>query len=229
MRLDNFVSKTMHVTRTEAKKLISRGRITLNNSIEKSSKVTISESDQVHHGDTILELSGPCYLLLNKPTAYICSTVDELQPSALRLIDLPNRDKLHFAGRLDADTTGLVIISNDGQWTHRITSPRYHHMKRYIVDLAEPISEQSIAVLRKGIKLNNEVNLTLPALVEKLGDAKIKLSISEGRYHQVKRMLAATNNRVIKLHRDAIGELELSDELAVGEWRYLTELEIALF
>lgn len=169
------------------------------------------------------------YFLLNKPKGYICSTKDEEYPSALNLLQLANTDKLHFAGRLDADTTGLVLISDDGQWTHRITSPKYKHVKVYLVLLDSHITKEMIGKFEKGVVLNDSTKPTEPAQVQVIDPNKIKLSIAEGRYHQVKRMLAAVGNHVVDLHRESIGRIKLDDSIELGKWRELDSTEIKHF
>ena len=147
---------------------------------------------------------------------------------------------LHIAGRLDADTTGLVLITDDGRWSHNVISPKKECQKIYRVWLRNPIpAEKSTALIeqfKQGIQLQGESSLTRPAVLELIADSDIAnkessevlLTITEGKYHQVKRMFAAVGNRVIGLHREQIGGVELGD-LAPGEWRSLTAKEVALF
>jgi 16S rRNA pseudouridine516 synthase len=141
-------------------------------------------------------------------------------------MDIEKVDTLHIAGRLDADTTGLVLITSDGQWSHKITSPKKDCGKRYLVELAEPVEQGLITEFAAGIALRNEDGLTKPAILEIVEPCLVRLTISEGKYHQVKRMFAAVGNRVVNLHRESIGEIELDAELALGEWRFLTDEEI---
>jgi 16S rRNA pseudouridine516 synthase len=134
--------------------------------------------------------------------------------------------RLHPVGRLDLGTTGLLLLTSDGQWSHRITSPRHHCSKTYRVTLAEPLSDEAQRQLETGLQLRNDNNTTRPASVERLSDGVIDLTITEGRYHQVKRMVAAIGNHVDALHRHRIGSLALDDSLAPGEFRHLTDTEI---
>jgi 16S rRNA pseudouridine516 synthase len=144
----------------------------------------------------------------------------------LSLIDIEKMDTLHIAGRLDVDTTGLVLITSDGQWSHKITSPKKDCGKRYLVELAEPIDDSLIQVFADGVELRNEDELTKPALLDIIDSTHVRLTISEGKYHQVKRMFAAVGNRVVNLHREAVGDIELNTDLAAGEWRFLTDAEM---
>ena len=165
--------------------------------------------------------------MLNKPEGYVCSTDDPDHPTVLYFLDEPVAHKLHAAGRLDIDTTGLVLMTDDGQWSHRITSPRHHCEKTYRVTLESPVSDDTAEQFAKGVQLHNEKDLTKPAVLEILTPTDVRLTISEGRYHQVKRMFAAVGNHVVGLHRERIGAIELDPDLAPGEYRPLTEEEIA--
>jgi len=229
MRLDNLISKSLGISRAESKKLIAKGGVKVNGLLQKSKNTQVKDSDAVVYGNEQLEFPERQYLMLNKPKGYICSTVDEVLPSSLQLINIRASKELHFAGRLDADTTGLVLISDDGQWTHRITSPKYKQPKRYLVKLEKTISVSQISELESGVKLKDSDKRTLPASVSRVSDRTIRLTIVEGRYHQVKRMIAAVGNRVEELHREAIGPLELEPSLAVGHWRKLTSKELSSF
>lgn len=161
--------------------------------------------------------------MLHKPTGFVCShTAEANHKSALDLIDIQNKRDLHFAGRLDADTTGLIIITDDGDFSHRVTSKRF--FKTYIVDLAKPIDPIGIEQLKSGVQLNGEKRLTNPATVKMIHNTQIKLTINEGKYHQVKRMLAAIGNSVIGLHRESIGYISL--DIEAGKWRYLEPSEV---
>jgi len=145
----------------------------------------------------------------------------------LDLLDEPNREKLQIAGRLDIDTTGLVLITDDGKWNHAVTSPRRNCKKRYYLCTAEDIAEDAITKLNKGIMLKGEKQRTKPASLEILYKNEARLTISEGKYHQVKRMFAALGNHVDKLHREAIGAIELDTGLEEGEYRELSHEEVS--
>lgn len=229
MRLDKYVAKAADLTRSQAKKLISAGQVTIDTVVEKSSGLVVSGSESISLSGNVLTLIAQRYILLNKPKGYLCSSKDEQYPSALNLLQVPNKSKLHFAGRLDVDTTGLVLISDDGQWTHRITSPKYRHNKTYAVDLTEKLSDTNIETLSSGVLLKDSDKLTATAQVDVVKDAKIRLTITEGRYHQVKRMIAAVGSHVTNLHRESIGSVTLGDQLKLGGWRYLTSEEIKSF
>ena len=226
MRLDKYICQNTDLTRSLAKKAISSGQVSVNLECVKNTAFKVNISDKVFYFDEQISTLGHRYLMLNKPLGYICSTQDEVHPSVLNLIDIDKRDRLHIVGRLDVDTTGLVLITDDGQWSHRITSPKKNCQKSYQVDLAENIDADIIKLFKKGLLLKNEIKPTLPAQLILQSKQKALLSIQEGRYHQVKRMFAAVGNHVEALHRVSIGTITLDAQLGECEWRYLTEDEI---
>ncbi len=229
MRLDKFISIAMSISRSDAKRLISKKQILVNQLAITDKQLKVSQSDKITYQNTDLAWPSLRYYMLNKPAGYVCSTVDESNPSALRLLPSVNPQGLHFAGRLDSDTTGLVLVTDDGQWSHRITSPASKQNKSYLVTLAEALTPPQYQRLLAGVKLKDSNKLTRPALVDKINEQQIRLSISEGRYHQVKRMLAAVGNHVTALHRVSIGELILDETLEEGGWRPLSKSEVELF
>ncbi|QHB18226.1 16S rRNA pseudouridine(516) synthase RsuA [Mannheimia pernigra] len=230
MRLDKFIAENTGLTRSQAAKALKSGIVTVNGNIEKSGAAKISQEDDIYYEDQKLEwVEAGQYFMLNKPQGYICSQDDSEYPTVSHFFDYPLITKLHTAGRLDVDTTGLVLLTDDGKWSHRITSPKHHCEKTYLVTLADPVEDFYAEKLAEGILLRGEKELTLPAQLEILGDYNVNLTISEGRYHQVKRMFAALGNKVEALHRWRIGDIVLDDDLGAGEFRPLTIDEIERF
>lgn len=229
MRLDKFLCEALGATRKEATKILKSGEVTVNEVVQKSGSVKVTESCVVEWQDRELRVHGPRYIMLFKPDGYVCSHEDGFNHTAFVLLDEVKMDTLHFAGRLDVDTTGLVLITDDGKWSHRITSPKHKCEKTYRVWLADPIDADYAAQFAEGIQLRNERELTLPAQMEIVDadEKEVLLTITEGKYHQVKRMFAALGNKVEHLHRERIGAIELDDTLEPGEYRYLTEEEVA--
>lgn len=226
MRLDKFICESTELSRSEAKKALHRGDVTCNGDIIKNPGYKVTESCSIELEGQLLSARGFRYIMLNKPKDTICSTVDEAYPSVLRLIDVEKSDKLTIAGRLDADTTGLVLITDDGQWSHRVTSPARTCHKRYRVQLADPVDESAVELFANGVELRSEKSLTRPAQLEILSPHECLLTISEGKYHQVKRMFAALGNKVVGLHREQVGSITLDSSLSQGEWRHLTPDEV---
>ncbi|WP_028117731.1 16S rRNA pseudouridine(516) synthase RsuA [Ferrimonas senticii] len=228
MRLDKFLADNTELTRSLAKRELKAGAITCDGVVINDPGFKVSDdTDVCWYGETVGAINTR-YLMLHKPKEYLCSNIDELYPSVLQLIGLPRTDTLRIAGRLDVDTTGLVLLSEDGQWCHRITSPNFHCSKTYLVQLAEPLVADAEAQLHAGVELHGD-GLTRPATLERLSDTEVRITIIEGKYHQVKRMFAALGNKVVGLHREQVGAIALDPELAVGDWRYLSADEIALF
>ncbi|WP_028025659.1 16S rRNA pseudouridine(516) synthase RsuA [Enterovibrio calviensis] len=229
MRLDKFLCETVGVTRTQAARLLKEKRVTVNGDIVKSGSVKIAENADVEFDGASLRLSGPRYIMMNKPEGYVCSHEDGHNPTVFVLLEEVGAEKLHIAGRLDCDTTGLLLLTDDGQWSHRVTSPKHKCDKTYRVWLDDPISDDTAEAFTDGVALRGEKSDTLPAQLEILAEKEALLTIHEGKYHQVKRMFAAVGNRVVGLHRESVGELVLDESLQPGEYRSLTQEEIAFF
>ncbi|HHW7569744.1 TPA: 16S rRNA pseudouridine(516) synthase RsuA [Mannheimia haemolytica] len=230
MRLDKFIAENTGLTRSQAAKVLKSGMVMVNGNIEKSGAAKISQEDEIYYEDQKLEwVEEGQYFMLYKPQGYICSHDDGEYPTVFQFFDYPLMTKLHTAGRLDVDTTGLVLLTDDGKWSHRITSPKHHCEKTYLVTLADPVEDFYAQQLAEGILLRGEKEPTLPAQLEILDDYNVNLTISEGRYHQVKRMFAALGNKVEALHRWRIGDVVLDERLEEGEFRPLTSEEIASF
>ncbi|OEF23513.1 16S rRNA pseudouridine(516) synthase RsuA [Vibrio rumoiensis] len=229
MRLDKFLCETLGVTRREATILLRRGEVTVDDKVIKVASVQVTEASQVVWQERRLPMPGPRYFMLHKPDGFVCSHEDSSNPTAFVLLDEIKMDKLHFAGRLDVDTTGLVLITDDGQWSHKITSPKHKCEKTYRVWLEDAIGDDYIEQLTSGIQLRSEKELTLPAKMEVIDASQneLLLTISEGKYHQVKRMFAALGNKVERLHRESIGTIVLDNDLEPGTYRRLTAEEIA--
>ena len=227
-RLDKFISHLAEIPRTQARASIKRKEVSVNGEVITSHNFQLAQQDEVLHQGTPLVFLGKRYYMLNKPVGYVCANSDELHKTVFDLLDEPNMSDFHVAGRLDIDTTGLVIINNDGDWSHKITSPKSNKFKTYLVETQEPITDEALEQLRTGVMLHNEKELTRPAIAERLANYGLRLSISEGKYHQVKRMLYAVDNKVVELHREQIAGITLDENLASGEYRLLTPEEIKL-
>ncbi|MCF7494852.1 pseudouridine synthase [Vibrio sp. L5-1] len=227
MRLDKYLCKSTDLTKPEAIEHIHNGEVNVNN------KTVTDESTQVHESNTIL-LNGTLlklrefrYLLMHKPAGTICSNIDEVYPSLFNYIEVDKASELHIAGRLDADTTGLVLITDDGRWSFNITLPTKSCKKVYHVTLSRDIKDDVADKFKAGIQLQGEQKLTRPAELEVITSKEVLLTITEGKFHQVKRMFAAVGNRVVGLHREQIGDVRLDVE--AGQWRYLTQAEVDSF
>ncbi|OCG06644.1 16S rRNA pseudouridine(516) synthase [Gilliamella sp. wkB178] len=228
MRLDKFLAHHLGASRTIVTKELKAKKVTVDGEIIKSGAYQLTPQQIVEYdGYEITPITNNRYFMLNKPQGYVCSTDDPDHPTILYFIDEPMPEKLHAAGRLDLDTTGLVLLTDDGKWSHRITSPKHHCQKVYVVTVEQPLTANLIQIFEHGIQLHNEKSLTKPALLKIIDDYHAELTISEGRYHQVKRMFAAVNNHVVELHRKQIGSIIL--DIPEGEYRPLIQDEIDSF
>lgn len=227
MRLDKYISQVTDYSRKQVKALLKADRITVDGASASDPALHIELSQDVAIDGEPLIPPTSRYFMLNKPLGYICATKDGNHPVVLDLLDEPNKTKLQIAGRLDIDTTGLVLITDDGQWNHAVTSPHHKCDKTYYVCTAEPIPPQTVEKFARGLMLDGEPKRTKPAHLEILFDNEARLTIREGRYHQVKRMFAAMGNRVEELHRESIGGIVLDEDLPEGEYRPLTKEEVA--
>ncbi|WP_286233025.1 pseudouridine synthase [Thalassotalea sediminis] len=228
MRLDKFICKSTELTRTEAKKLLKKGEVTVNGDVITNPATQVHENNDIRVDGRQLTARKSRYIMLHKPANTICSNVDELYPSVLHYLDVDKAFDMHIAGRLDADTTGLVIVTDDGRWSHNIISPKKDCAKTYRVWSRDVIQPDTIEKFAQGVQLQGEKGLTRPATLNIVSDKEALLTITEGKYHQVKRMFAAVGNKVMGLHREQIGSL-LLEQLPEGDWRYLTEEEVNSF
>lgn len=176
------------------------------------------------------------YLMLHKPAATECSQKPSTYPSVYTLLPSPLRQRpqkgavqgVQAVGRLDQDTTGLLLLTDDGKFIHRMSSPRHHVPKVYEVTLKHPLEARQVEKLLAGVVLDDDPRPVRAAACEVVSEFHLRLTLTEGKYHQVKRMLAAVSNRVEALHRSQIGGLRLPDDLAAGQWRWLSEADLAL-
>lgn len=230
MRLDKFLAENTGLTRSQATKALRQNEVMLNGEIVKNGALKVSAADQIHFAGRLLDwVEQGQYFMLYKPQGYVCSNDDGDYPTIYQFFDYPLATKLHSAGRLDVDTTGLVLLTDDGQWSHRVTSPKHHCEKTYLVTLADPVESHYQQACEQGILLRGEKTPTKPAKLDIIDDYNVNFTISEGRYHQVKRMFVALGNKVVALHRWKIGDTELDTQLDEGEFRSLTEVEINTF
>ena len=216
MRLDRFLVECGIGSRKEVKKIISGKEIKVNGSYDISAKDNIDEySDVIEYNGERLEYKEFRYYIMNKKAGYITATEDTREATVMDLLpEWVIRKDLAPVGRLDKDTEGLLLLTNDGKLNHKLLSPKNHVDKTYYVEIENNISQEDILKLEEGVDIGNYI--TLPAKVEKISDTKIYLTIKEGNFHQVKKMLEAVGNKVTYLQRTAFAKLKLND-LALGE------------
>lgn len=226
MRLDKYLCESTDLTRSQARAAIAAGEITLNGELITKGTPPVRAGDVVCWDGDVVAPIGLRYLMLHKPTGYECSLRNSEHPPVLSLIDIEKLERLHIVGRLDVETSGLLLITDDGQWSHRVISPRYRCDKVYLATLARPLVANAEQRLAQGLLLEGDDAPTLPAVLERVGERQARLTIQEGRYHQVRRMFAALGNHVEALHRERIGSVVLDADLAPGESRFLTPAEV---
>ncbi|QDF66803.1 pseudouridine synthase [Shewanella sp. SNU WT4] len=229
MRLDKFICKSTELTRAQATSLIAAGKIAVNGEYPTLASMQVHENNCITLNGERLIARPSRYIMLHKPAGTLCSNVDGDYPSVFNYLNLPNSSDMHIAGRLDADTTGLVLITDDGRWSFKVFNPQFVCEKIYRVDLRDPLDTDEFLRIQvrfaEGLLLPGETADTLAASIHMLTPRQVLLSISEGRYHQVKRMFAFMGNKVVGLHRQQVGAISL--DIAPGEWRHLTPTEVA--
>ncbi|WLP94580.1 pseudouridine synthase [Psychrobacter sp. M13] len=234
MRLDKFISKATELSRKEAKKILHASEVTVNDEVIKDPgvHVDIINDEVLWVGEPLSVATGNRYILLHKPEGFECTLKEKEHPIVTELITVPELSSLRMAGRLDVDTTGALLLSDDGKWLHRVTSPKHEHAKVYELTLADAMDEaaqaNAIKEVAQGILLEGEHEETKPATLEFIDETHARLTLEQGKYHQVKRMMGYFGNRVTELHRASVGHITL-DGLEKGDSRFLTSEEVAKF
>ena len=234
MRLDKFISKATELSRKESKKILHASEITVNDEVVKDPglHVDIINDEVLWAGEPLSVATGNRYILLHKPEGFECTLKAKEYPIVTELIAVPELGSLRIAGRLDVDTTGALLLSDDGGWLHRVTSPKHEHAKVYELTLADPMNEEeqarAIKKVGEGILLEGDYEPTKPATLEFIDETHARLTLEQGKYHQVKRMMGYFGNKVVALHRASIGHINL-DGLEKGYSRFLTPEEVAKF
>lgn len=225
MRLDKFICKSTTLSLSEAAACINAAKVLVNGELVRAPNTQVHEDNLVMLNGERLFARPFRYLMLHKPADTVCSNIDEAYPSVFSALGIENADELHVAGRLDADTTGLVLATDDGRWSFNIIRPNQNCPKVYRVRLRDVIANDAAERFQAGVLLQGEAEKTRPAALEILSPQDVRLTITEGRFHQVKRMFAAVGNRVLSLHREQIGGVVL--DVPDGAWRELHAEEIA--
>lgn len=226
-RLDAVLSACSVGSRSEVKALIRKGKVSVNGTVVRDVSFAVTDSDEVRVNGIVTDTSEFVYLMLNKPCGFV-STTDADEENVLSFVPSELFRKGMFpVGRLDKDTSGLIFLTNDGAFSHMLTSPSRHVEKEYIATLERPLDEICFEFFAEGMTLKDGFT-TRPAKLERLGEKKARVVISEGKYHQVRRMFACCGNRVETLKRVRIGGVELDTTLEEGEVRKLTDEELDL-
>ncbi len=231
IRLDKFLCEMSVGSRTQVKEYIKKGRVKIDGNIVKSPEIKIDENTaKVEFDNEIIGFVDKEYYMLNKPSGVVSATVDNLHKTVIDIIDDKKRKDLFPVGRLDIDTEGLLIITNDGDMAHRLLSPKKHVSKVYYAKIDGQVTDKHIEMFKDGLTLNDGTK-ALPGNLSILSSdtvSEIELEIFEGKFHQVKKMFEAVGFRVVYLKRLSMGKLQLDNNLKIGEYRPLTDEEIEL-
>jgi len=222
MKLDRLVASHQSLGRQAAHLAIAARRVRVDGAIITDGHHPVDRFMRVEVDAVVIQSpERALYLMLHKPVGILSATKDDQHPTVIDLIDDPEKHTLHIAGRLDRSTSGLVLLTNDGRWSKRIMAAEHKVPKVYLVETAEPIAVEAVAEFARGFYFHTEDITTLPAELVILDERRARLTLHEGRYHQVKRMFHRVNNRVTGLHRESIGPFCLPDDLKSGAWHLL--------
>ena len=229
MRLDKYLAETAQCTRSEAKTLLQKGKVTVNGAVCKKGDAQLKAGDAVAVDGKTLQYQKFVYLMLNKPAGVVSASTDKRDTTVVDLVGgaYPRRE-LFPAGRLDKTSTGFVLLTDDGGFAHDILAPKRHVSKTYTVVLDTPLTAEMQAGFAQGVTLADGTELS-PAEVEALTEdgLTVRVTLKQGVYHQIKRMFGVYGAGVNALHRDAIGGLALDKTLEPGQWKELSDEEVA--
>ena len=225
-RLDRYLSNALRINRKNVKPLLAAGRVRVNGIIARDADLLINQFAAVIVDDEVLPYEHAQYLMVNKPAGILSATKDASQRTVFCLLDATQHAGLHIVGRLDKNSTGLLLLSNDGEWSRSLMAPEKHVEKTYIVGVKYAISEECVDAFAQGIHFPFEDIVTRPARLEVLAPRLARITLTEGRYHQIKRMFGRFRNPVLSLHRIQIGAITLDPTLPSGAFRALANSEL---
>jgi len=234
IRLDRFISKNLAISRGDVRLMLAQKRIEVDGIIASNIEQIIDTFSVVLLDNTVLQNNQASYVMLNKPIGVVSATKDNQHKTVIdllvstSLLTTEQCQSLHIVGRLDLNTSGLLLLTNDSRWSSHLTSPINKVIKKYRVTLANPLTEEYIKAFEQGMYFEYEDITTQPAKLVLISEYVAEVYLTEGRYHQIKRMFGRFRNPVVKLHRFSIGGLSLDEHLPVGESRLLTESEVQL-
>jgi 16S rRNA pseudouridine516 synthase len=225
-RLDRFISAKTTTPKSEVRLILAQKRIHVDGQLATDINQPIDQFSHVVLDENVLQNNTRRYIMMNKPIGVVSATKDEQHKTVMDLIDNENAADLHIVGRLDLNSSGLLLLTNDGDWSRSLMSPENKVAKVYEVTLEHTITDECIQAFADGMYFSYEDITTKPAQLERISECVAKVTLEEGRYHQIKRMFGRFRNPVLALHRVSIGEIKLDDGLAPGEYRALTHDEI---
>lgn len=225
-RLDRFIRKLTQKTPKEIRQLLLEKRIRIDGQIASTMNQQVTQFSVVCIDQHIIQYNVPIYLMLHKPKGVVSATKDNQHTTVIDLIHHERKHELHIAGRLDFNSSGLLLLTNDGNWSRRLSAPKNHIHKHYDVKLDKKVTPEYVAKFQEGVYFSYENITTRPAHLTITGDCTAQISLTEGRYHQIKRMFGFFQNQVLELHRVSIGHLSLDKNLKPGDSRLLTAEEV---
>ncbi len=229
MRVDRLIGRWAEAGKKRVRRMFDEGLVRVNGQVVESGVIEVGKFDRVEVGDEVVQARVRRVVLMNKPAGVVSATVDEEHETVIDLLGgVEWAGEMHLAGRLDRFTTGLVILTNDSLFSEGLTAPEKKVGKRYLVEVDGVITDEVVRDFKAGVWFAKEEVWTQPAVVEMLSDRVCRMTIFEGKHHQVKRMFARHELRVVSLHREAIGGIELPQNLREGDWRVVDGIVSAL-
>ncbi|MFN3714119.1 MAG: pseudouridine synthase [Alcanivoracaceae bacterium] len=225
-RLDRYLSQRLSQSRREIQHLLAAGRVQVDNAVTRDGQQRIGPFSRVQLDAELLQANQARYMMMNKPVGVVSATRDNTHTTVIDLLDEQDCNHLHIAGRLDFHSTGLLLLTNDGDWSRALSAPVNRIGKRYRVTVEKPLGEEYIAAFAEGMWFDCEGITTRPAQLVIVSEYVAEVTLTEGRYHQIKRMFGRFRNRVLGLHRFAVGELKLDPSLEAGSSRKLSSAEV---
>lgn len=225
-RLDRFLSSHAGIGRKEVRQILAQGRVCVDGCIARDIQQLVGEFSQVALDGEPLQMNTPRYLMLHKPVGVVSATKDDQHKTVIDLLASEEQAELHIAGRLDLNSSGLILLTNDGRWSKGLMAPEKKVSKLYRVEVAHPMTEDYVQAFADGMYFAYESITTKPALLRIISDHVAEVRLIEGRYHQIKRMFGRFRNPVLALHRLAIGSLRMDVQLQPGQYRHLTQDEV---
>lgn len=226
-RLDRFIAQHCQVSRRNVRLMLAQGRVLVNDVIARDIDQIIDSFSHIVLDGEVIQANVAHYVMLHKPIGVVSATKDDQHKTVIDLLDYSFKGQLHIVGRLDLNTSGLLLLTNDSRWSEHLTQPDNKVNKRYLVTLKNKITEDYIDAFANGMYFGYENLTTKPATLTILSDYQAEVELLEGRYHQIKRMFGRFRNPVVALHRSQIGHLSLDHQLAPGESRVLSTDEIS--
>ncbi len=225
-RLDRLLSKSLSIPKSDIRLLVAAGQVKVSGEVCYDVARVVNVFTRVSVNGEWIQRNTPRYIMLNKPAGYVCATKDDKHPTVMDLVKDPVCPDLHIAGRLDLNSTGLVLLTNDSTWSERLTFPGKKVSKVYLVEVANPIEAEYQQAFGEGMYFSYEGITTKPVTLEVLGERTALVTLTEGRYHQIKRMFGRFRNPVIGLHRQSVGAVSLDHSLQAGDYRDLSNAEV---